>query len=306
MLIPLTRSAGQDDNGTPHAYRTARMIVTTGNRQASCPDVNEIMDDMSRLDFDADYARLLEGKSVIVVGPAETLLGTGQGRVIDSFDLVVRFNTAIEYMPFADELARDIGARTDILYCNTEVLCDDIVGQQRLSHEQFIRACEEVGIKYFVGTNNDYAHAPSDSQSRKGEAKLAEFQNFLDAFGVRSKCRMLFSTPDTVRAWLRGYIGRTGFIGIVDLLRYDIRSLHITGMTFYHKGGHLFLKNCVGELDPLRNHLGILPEHMLGHNSYLELQLIKTLGECFERKLQLDEQVRKLLEEGGGERLASD
>lgn len=269
--------------------------MTTSTRQAY-PTVNDIEAELSQLDFDPDYARLLEGRDVIVVGPAETMLGTGQGRAIDSFDVVVRFNTAIEYMPFAPELARDVGARTDILYCNTEVLIDRIVGQLGLPRERFPTACEAAGIKYFVGTNNDYTHgATGEGGRRKGEAQLYEFREFVEEQGARARCRMLFPTPAVVRRWLGGYIGRTGFIGIVELLRYPLRSLHVTGMTFYHKGGHLFIKDCV-ELDPMRNHLGLFPEHMLGHNSYLELQVMRTLVDCFGRRLRLDEHVRRLLE----------
>jgi len=279
--------------------------MTTSSRQAY-PDVNDIRGDLPRLDFDADYGRLLEGKDVIVVGPAETLLGRGRGRVIDSFGLVVRFNTAIEYMPFADGLARDVGARTDILYCNSEVLGDRIVREQGLTRERFVRSCAEAGIKYFVGVNNDYVRGETDGQLPKGQAQLDEFRNFLADSGVSARCRMLFSTPAVARGWLGGYIGRTGFLGIVDLLRHAPRRLHITGMTFYHKGGHLFLEDCVAELDPLRNHRGILPEHMLGHNSYRELQLTGTLAACFGPRLQLDEQVRKLLEAGGRRRPAED
>jgi hypothetical protein len=271
--------------------------MTTSTRQ-EYPGVNDIEAEMSQLDFDPDYARLLEGKDVVVVGPAETMLGTGQGRVIDSFDVVVRFNTAIEYMPFTEELVRDVGARTDVLYCNSEVLIDRIIGQQGLARASFLRACEGAGIKYFVGTNNDFTHVETDGRLPKGEAELDAFRKFVEEQGARARCRMLFSTPAVVRRWLGGYIGRTGFIGIIDLLRYRIRRLHVTGMTFYHRGGHLFIKNCVGELDPLRNHLGILPEHMLGHNSYLELRIMQTLGDCFGQRLQLDEHVRRLLVDG--------
>lgn len=273
--------------------------MTTSSRQV-CPEADDIRGDLSRLDFDAEYGRLLGGKDVIVVGPAETLVGTGRGRVIDSFELVVRFNTAIEYMPFAEELARDVGSRTDILYCNSEVLVDRIARQQGLTRERFVRACEAAGIKYFVGVNNDYLPGATDGPLPKGQAQLEEFRAFLDESGLGARSRMLYSTPAVARGWLGGYIGRTGFLGIVDLLRHAPRRLHVTGMTFYHKGGHLFLEDCVAELDPLRNHRGILPEHMLGHNSYRELQLVGAFGACFGQTLQLDEQVRKLLEAGGG------
>lgn len=279
--------------------------MTTTNGEQHYPGAEDIRGDLSRLDFDPDFARLLEAKSVIVVGPAETMLGTNRGREIDSFDLVVRFNTAIEYMPFAHDLAKDVGARTDILYCNSEVLRDRIARRQGLSHERFVRACAEAGIKYFVGVNNDFTHGASDEHGAKGSAVFFEFQKFLDERGVRARPRMLFSTPAVLREWLRGYIGRTGFIAIVDLLRYNVSRLHVTGMTFYHKGGHLFLEDCVGELDPLRNHKGILPENMLGHNSYSELRIIETLRDCFADKLELDGHVRELLKTGGGDGRAS-
>ena len=280
--------------------------MTTSDGQA-CPGVDEIKAEMSQLDFDPDYARLLEGKEVVVVGPAETMLGTHRGRAIDAFDVVVRFNTAIAYMPFRKELAEDVGTRTDILYCNNEVLIDDLIGQKRMPRERFSPACEGAGVKYFVGTNNDFAPGEADGRPPKGEAELAAFRKFVDEEGARVRCRMLFSTPAAVRRWLGGYIGRTGFIGIVDILRYGVRGLHVMGMTFYHQGGHLFLEDCVGELDPLRNHLGILPKHMLGHNSYLELRIMRALGGCFGQRLQVDEHVRRLLEaDAAGEQPAWD
>ena len=184
--------------------------------------------------------RLLEGKGD-VVGPAETLLGTGRGRVIDSFGLVVRFNTAIEYMPFAGELARDVGSRTDILYCNNEVLGDRIVREQGLTRERFVRACAEIGIKYFVGVNNDYVPGETDGRLPKGQAQLEEFRKFPTTQAERALPVLFLHARG--RARLAGRLHRrTGFLGIVDLLRYDLRRLHITGMTFYHKGGHLFSK----------------------------------------------------------------
>ena len=51
-------------------------------------------------DADPEYERLLKGKRVIIVGPSRTSLGTGQGDAIDGYDIVVRFNDAIEHMPF--------------------------------------------------------------------------------------------------------------------------------------------------------------------------------------------------------------
>lgn len=268
-------------------------MVTT-NRQLR-PDVDDIASALSRIETDAEYARLLRGKNVVVVGPAGTLIDAAQGASIDSHDLIVRFNTAVEYMPFDEKLARDVGTRTDILYCNPEVVRDRIGKQQGLSSGRFVKACEVAGIKYVVNTNNDFTYAGGDAS--KCRAEHAEFQKFLDDHAVETKFRTLFSTPDALCKWLRGYIARTGFIGIVDLLRYDLRRLRITGMTFYHRGGHLFLEDSIEELHPLGNHRGEFPNgNILGHNSYLELRLLKMLADSFGQKLKLDEHLRGLLE----------
>jgi hypothetical protein len=108
---------------------------------------------------------------------------------------------------------------------------------------------------------------------------------------------MLFATSDTVRKWLRRHVGRTGFIAIPDLLSYDIKRLYITGMTFYHKGGHLFLPDRVEEFHPLKNHKGQTPQdNSPGHNSYLELELLKAFSYHFGDKLELDERLQSLME----------
>ena len=68
-----------------------------------------IRGDRLERDDDPDFARLVSGKTVAVVGPARTLLGTRRGHHIDSHDLVVRFNDAFEFLHGADLLA-DAGA----------------------------------------------------------------------------------------------------------------------------------------------------------------------------------------------------
>ena len=60
-----------------------------------------------------DYLKFLKGKRVIIVGPAESLLERGDGKFIDSFDIVVRVNRGIE--PTIKNFKK-IGSRTDILY----------------------------------------------------------------------------------------------------------------------------------------------------------------------------------------------
>ena len=86
------------------------------------------------------------------------MIGAGQGDLIDSYDLVVRFNTVIRYLPFTDELARDIGTRTDVLYANNEVVLDGIVKQRDVSHGKFAELCDQLALKYIVSTNNNFTY----------------------------------------------------------------------------------------------------------------------------------------------------
>lgn len=63
-----------------------------------------------------DYFRsLIEGKSVIYVGPSPILEGKGMGEFIDSFDVVVRSNNSY---PVSEHLHKDYGSKCDILYTN--------------------------------------------------------------------------------------------------------------------------------------------------------------------------------------------
>ena len=112
---------------------------------------------------------------------------------------------------------------------------------------------------------------------------------------------MLFATSELASRWLNGYVARTGFLAILDLLAYDVSELYITGMTFYHQGGHLFLADHASELHPLKNHRGELPKDgILGHNSYFELELLRILSAPLGEKLKLDEHLQKLMEGRSG------
>jgi hypothetical protein len=56
------------------------------------------------------------GKSVAVVGAAESVKGTGNGNRIDACDVVIRINKARLIEP---EEVVDVGSRTDVVYCRS-------------------------------------------------------------------------------------------------------------------------------------------------------------------------------------------
>lgn len=262
-------------------------------------EADKLLAELFGLEKDAAYEELLRGKNVIVVGPARTLQGRKQGRMIDAFDLVVRFNNVIEYLPFSDELAEDIGARTDILYSNNAILMQGVLDQTRITHEQFTRLANQLGIKHIISTNNNFSYEKAAAGTPKCYAEQREFQRLIAERNIQSHFSMMFSLPDMARRWMGGYLGRTGFLALLDLLRYDIGRLHIAGMTFYHRGGHLFLDDNASELHPLENRRDESqpnPE-IRGHNSYLELEIMKVLARHFRHKLEMDAELQALLED---------
>ncbi len=62
---------------------------------------------------DTDYFQFIKDKRVILVGPAGYMVGSGMGKEIDSYDVIIRMNLSC---PVAEELKPDIGSRTDALY----------------------------------------------------------------------------------------------------------------------------------------------------------------------------------------------
>ena len=165
----------------------------------------------------------LSNKRVALVGPASSILGTKQGALIDSYDVVVRLNKAL---PVSNELSPDIGTRTDILY-NCMNPADDCGGNISLS------VLIKNEVKFVVG-----AYPPID---KIGSVKLRTKKDCID-FYQKSKNRFEnYCYTDKaffLTLWKVFKLANTGTMTILDLLRFDIKELYITGITFF-KGGYI-------------------------------------------------------------------
>lgn len=62
-----------------------------------------------------NFPKMLENKTICVVGPSTNLIGKGYGTFIDSFDIVIRFNGSL---PIPNDSIIDYGKKTDILCIN--------------------------------------------------------------------------------------------------------------------------------------------------------------------------------------------
>ena len=179
--------------------------VTVGNR------VWASYRDETYQDVCADYASYLQGKRVVVVGPAPSMDGSSQRDLIESYDVVVRVNEALP-IPKGHEV--DVGIRTDVLYhCMVEKRGRDFAVLVDGWNLKFICSAFP-NARWYVRHN----------------------VAFLDR-GVRCPYRIFPLLP-----WKRLFkgLGRTtpnaGTAAMYDLLSHDIRELYITGFTFYQGG----------------------------------------------------------------------
>ncbi len=160
------------------------------------------------------FKEYLTGKRVVLVGPADTLRGQKMGSFIDAHDAVVRLNHA---WPLPLKLKEDIGSRTDILYHNLNPK------KQRIRKTDVHRMYQE-GVKWIVST-----HPASRARYRRRQRRIKRVSKRL--VGLRT-------VPLSVKRRLRPHIGSVngGLIAIVDLLRYPIEHLYVTGFSFYKTG----------------------------------------------------------------------
>ena len=217
--------------------------------------------------YDKLFAEFVSDKCIALVGPAQSILNTGKGSVIDKFDLVVRLNKSL---PLPDNIKSDIGSRTDIIYNSLNT--SDFPGENNLNPKLY----KKYGVK-FVASSYPFNHRIFHDDilhyvmRYKFELPLkvmgdVKFRNFEKQLGTRPY---------------------TGTCAIMDLLSYPIKYLYITGLDFYQtkyyseyrsmtKGGLKNTKN-----SPI-------------HQAKPQLDYLKNLS-LFENRIILDNYLDKLL-----------
>lgn len=150
------------------------------------------------------YVKFMEGKKVVFVGPATTLMDTGSGPSLDAdFDVIVRTNGSI-FLLDDENFVKDYGTRCDVLYTNV----------------QFHREMGPFPVKQWVADHNlQYLHMKNGSLS------------LLNMYGKFVCTRTLKELIAEMHSTVPGLL--MGPIIIEDVLRQNPASLHVTGMDFY-------------------------------------------------------------------------
>ncbi len=174
---------------------------------------------------DTEFLKELAGKKVILVGPAEFMVGSGLGKEIDKYDFIVRMNLS---SPVPERLKKDIGSRTDILY---HVL---------MRRQHHIRApgvftkhgkgeinnWKADGVKWVI-LKNDLA-----SLEKRGGDPVTFMQaingeiNWTNVSGYKYR-RLTSRTRNAPNM---------GTIAIYHLLLSGLKSLHVVGCDFHQTG----------------------------------------------------------------------
>jgi hypothetical protein len=159
------------------------------------------------------FIEFITDKSVALVGPAQSIIGTKKGEIIDKFDLVVRLNKSI---PLPNGISEDIGTRTDIVYNSLNT--SDFPGENNLNPKLY----KKYGVR-FVCTSYPFNHNifHDDIATYVYKYKFELPLKVMNDLKFRNFEKMLATRP------------YTGTCAIMDLLSYPIKYLYITGLDFY-------------------------------------------------------------------------
>jgi len=159
-----------------------------------------------------DFSQFVDGKTVAIVGPATTIVGSKQKDKIESFDLVVRMNKAL---PIPADMEIDTGSRCDLFYhCMSE--------RPEEGGKIDEKVLVDAGVKWFCSPYPEMEIFAKDFVSfREKHANMP--------IPFHSIGRNLFE-------WLRDTTGtrpNTGMCLIADLLQSGASGIYVTGFTFF-------------------------------------------------------------------------
>lgn len=174
------------------------------------------------------YGDYLNGKSVVIVGPAGYVDGCWQGKEIDSCDVVVRVNKAL---PIPGRMVEHIGKRCDVLYNamdeGASVSPVDGSFDPEITRLPSVQPFGEIvpvwvscGVSWICAVTGNDARVVKFEGVNKGRLKLRRVDREVSIRLMR-KYRTFFNT---------------GVVAIADLSSTSLASLMIIGFSFYCDG----------------------------------------------------------------------
>ena len=199
-------------------------------------------------ELDQAFSDYVKDKSIAIVGPSETTIGKKMGELIDSYDIVVR----VKSFMYPDEMICDLGKRSDILYTTEARDRVDIQEYKTYKHphthkdtyhyEKFDSFDQYSDLEFVVSTY------PQDEWfAERYTAQLDDLRKS----GI-TKCRFVKS-ESYFNAKKKTDRPNSGFSAILDILSFDIRSLHIFGLDFHRAMYRSNYQNSLYTHETIRN-----------------------------------------------------
>tara|TARA_R100001015_G_C4630854_1_gene192854 strand:+ start:2253 stop:3041 length:789 start_codon:yes stop_codon:yes gene_type:complete len=254
-------------------YRIQEPEKIYGGRFSLTKDIMNHLFDNAKID--RKFNNFLKDKSVIIVGPAPYTKNKKRADYIESFDVIVRLN---KQWNISEDMQEFIGKRTDIRYhCGME--------QSNNGGPWDIEEMKKYGVKWAAINFPEYLDYFHDD--------VQKFKTLNKDYNLNFHCFSDLELYCTIHHHL-GTRMNVGTAAALDLMFYDIKSLHIMGMTFF-QGGHVegykekrnvdFLKTVWDE-----ENLALGPNHA----QKPQQELIKMLHEM-DNRLTLDDEVKEVI-----------
>tara|TARA_Y100000593_G_C4288732_1_gene327082 strand:- start:603 stop:1376 length:774 start_codon:yes stop_codon:yes gene_type:complete len=241
------------------------------------------------IELNSELLKLVQGKRVVLVGPAPYLLNTNMGPSINEYDVIGRVNDIIP----SEDLQSDYGNRTDIMFHNCGTvwmpgLKRKIEKAQPAFENLKMVVCGATKAKH---TDTAYLQWPDNyvSDVVKNFESLNQHQIPFYWVGVKDY-RTLYNRV--------GVEINSGMAAIMILLHYPIKELLVTGFTFFLGGTaeeDLYYKGHWDEAEADRKtNFGISSGHGR-HANERQIVYFKELLQKHQGTLYIDDKLKELL-----------
>lgn len=226
-----------------------------------------------------DIISFFEGKSIAIIGGADSVFAEKRGAYIDSFDIVVRINKGIESDTKNSEY---LGKRTDILFQGLDDLphcCGKVEPMEWLKR----------GVKSVIFPYNGIVQLDS-----------------INRYVVRAKGKLpLYQVSEKKLDEIKNAIGSnptTGFSAIYLLSRVNYKKIYITGFTFYktpYRKGYNESKSYKQLLTSMKDHNPDMEYNVVKqiYENKKNIEVDKVLGAIFKTEAPSIEEIRSSLPE---------
>ncbi|CEN34767.1 glycosyltransferase family 29 protein [Capnocytophaga cynodegmi] len=209
-------------------------------------------------DYDPSF---FKGKSIAIVGGADSVFSEKKGAYIDSFDVVIRINRGINVSIGNEEY---LGTRTDVLFHG---LNEGDFGAGKIEVDKWKSKGVQNIVFPLIGKDFKYM---VDNFCLKNKSKLPLM-------------RITKEMYNEIIQTLKGYNATTGFATIYLISKINYKKLYVTGFTF------LRTPHCKGYNEYSYNELKAKVEKVGFHKIDFEYEWFKEFYYANLHKVEIDE-----------------